>query len=197
MAKRAIDRRVARTQATLHQALISLILDKGYEAITVEDICAAANIGRSTFYAHYGSKEDLHRSGLERLRRQLVEQQKESASTLDQPGRRALRFSLPMFEHARDHIDHYRAMVGRGSGTGGVLGNIRKLIADMARDEITAPSAKSSTAAPPRELVVQYVVGAYVAVLTWWLDNGAKLPPERIDAMFQRLALEGIVRPAS
>lgn len=44
----------------------------------------------------------------------------------------------------------------------------------------------------PRELVVQYRVGAYMAVLTWWLDVGAKLAPHRIDAMFQRLAKEGI-----
>jgi hypothetical protein len=46
--------------------------------------------------------------------------------------------------------------------------------------------------AMPRELVVQYVVGAYMAVVTWWLDGGAKLAPEKVDAMFQRLATEGI-----
>ena len=67
-----IDRRVARTRAMLHQALLSLILQKGYEATTVEDICEAANVGRSTFYAHYTSKDDLKRSGLESLRRLLA-----------------------------------------------------------------------------------------------------------------------------
>ena len=58
MAKRSIDRRVARTRAMLQQAHISLILEKGYEAITIEDICDKANVGRSTFYAHYTSKDD-------------------------------------------------------------------------------------------------------------------------------------------
>jgi len=54
------------------------------------------------------------------------------------------------------------------------------------------PAGKNSADIVPREIVVQYVVGAYMAVLTWWLDGGAKLPPKRIDAMFRRLATEGI-----
>src|SRR5579864_270 len=110
-AKRPIDRRVARTRATLHQALIALILKQGYEAITVEDICAHANVGRSTFYAHYKSKEELHLSGMNNLRRQLVDQQR-GAVPSNQGARRGFGFSLAMFEHARGRIDHYRAMAG-------------------------------------------------------------------------------------
>jgi len=78
MANKPIDRRVARTRAMLQKAHISLILEKGYEAITVEDICEEANVGRSTFYAHYTSKDDLRRSGLENLRRLLVDRQKDA-----------------------------------------------------------------------------------------------------------------------
>ncbi|RUW95783.1 TetR family transcriptional regulator, partial [Mesorhizobium sp. M8A.F.Ca.ET.059.01.1.1] len=48
-----IDRRVARTRALLQDALIALIPERGYAAITVEDICEKANVGRSTFYTHY------------------------------------------------------------------------------------------------------------------------------------------------
>ena len=47
----------------------------------------------------------------------------------------------------------------------------------------------------PREVVIQYVVGAYMAVLTWWLDGGARLPPQRIDAMFRHLATKGVIPP--
>src|SRR5579864_6444923 len=100
-AKRAIDRRVARTRATLHQALITLILKKGYEAITVEDICEHANVGRSTFYAHYKSKEELHLSGMNHLRRQIVDQQRDAGAPSSDRSVRQLGFSLAMFEHAR------------------------------------------------------------------------------------------------
>src|SRR5215831_1596630 len=101
MPRRPIDRRVARTRGMLQHALNSLTLKQGYEAISIEDICEAANVGRSTFYAHYTSKDDLKRSGLEHLRQQLLDHQRSSAGSEDNA---ILGFSLTMFEHARDHI---------------------------------------------------------------------------------------------
>lgn len=175
----------------LQQALTALTLKKGYEAITVDDICKAANVGRSTFYAHYTSKDDLRRSGLDRLRRLLRDHQREALTASENAGGRSLAFSLPMFEHAREHIDIYRASVGSRGGAI-ALGTIRQILSDLVRDELGASAGKNPDGAIPRELVVQYVVGAYMAVLTWWLDGGAKLPPRQIDTMFRRLATEGI-----
>ena len=193
MAKKPIDRRVARTRAMLQQAHISLILKKGYDAITVDDICNAANVGRSTFYAHYTSKDDLRRSGLEHLRKELIDRQKDALAKSGNIGDRSLGFSLAMFEHARDHIDLYKALVG-GRGGAIALGAIRQILSDLIRNELAATVDKKSADAIPRELVVQYVVGSFMAVMTWWLDGGAKLPPQRIDVMFRHLATEGIVQ---
>src|SRR5712691_7311051 len=98
MATRAIDRRIGRTRGMLQHALTSLILKKGYEAITVEDICEAANVGRSTFYAHYTSKDDLKRRGLdEHLRALLTERQREALAAPGDSRNRSLGFSLTMF----------------------------------------------------------------------------------------------------
>jgi len=98
-----------------------------------------------------------------------------------------------MFEHARDHIKLYRAMIGGRGGTVS-LGEIRKILSELVRHELAATAGKNAADSIPRELVVQYVVGAFMAVMTWWLDGGAKLPPKRIDAMFRRLATEGIAQ---
>ncbi len=192
MAKNSIDRRILRTKATLQHALNSLILKKGYEAITVQDICDAANVGRSTFYAHYTSKDDLKRKGFEKLRKLLVDRQREALANAADDSDRSLGFSLAMFEHARDHADHYRALVG-GRGGAVSLGSIRQILSDLVRNELAATAGKKPADAIPREFVVHYVVGAYMAVLTWWLDGGAKLPPQRMDAMFRRLATKGIL----
>ena len=106
-------------------------------------------------------------------------------------GDRSLSFSLTMFEHARDHKDLYRALVG-GRGGSVALSTIRRILSGLVRDELAATAGKSVGKIPmdavPRELEVQFVVGAYMAVLTWWLDGGAKLPPQQIDAMFRRLS---------
>src|SRR5713226_7910041 len=101
MAKKPRDRRITRTRATLQYALNSLILKKGYDAITIQDICDAANVGRSTFYAHYTSKDDLKRKGFEKLRTLLVDRQREVLATAAHDKHRSLVFSLGMFEHAR------------------------------------------------------------------------------------------------
>ncbi|MGH9856414.1 MAG: TetR/AcrR family transcriptional regulator, partial [Acidobacteriota bacterium] len=62
------DRRVQRTRELLRDALTSAVLEKGYEATTVQDILDRANLGRSTFYAHYRDKDELLVSGFEHLR---------------------------------------------------------------------------------------------------------------------------------
>ncbi|MDE2462207.1 MAG: TetR/AcrR family transcriptional regulator [Alphaproteobacteria bacterium] len=190
MAKRPIDRRVARSRKMLHQAFHSLIIKKGYDAVTVEDICEAANVGRSTFYAHFTSKDDLMRSGAEHMRRQILDRQKSAAGSADKETR-GLGFSLTMFEHARDHVHNYQALVGSRGGAV-ALGTIREILCDCVRSELAAIGDKNPKDGIPREFIVLYVVGAYMAVLTWWLDGGAKLPPAKIDAMFRRLATKGV-----
>jgi AcrR family transcriptional regulator len=89
----SIDRRVARTRHALQQAFLSLILSKGYEATTIDEICAVANVGRSTFYAHFTGKDDLKRSGLDHLRRTLQARQNGSPSRPD--GSKGFGFSRP------------------------------------------------------------------------------------------------------
>jgi AcrR family transcriptional regulator len=191
MAKRSIDRRVARTRKTLHHALISLILEKDYEAITIEEICDAANVGRSTFYAHYTSKDDLHQSGIENLRRVLAEGRGVAAA--DVRGQN-LSFIRTLFEHAYDHKHLFCALAGR-RGSALALAAIRRIISDAVREELAMTGNNSSADTIPREFIVQYIVGACMAVLTWWLDNGTKIPADRIDAMFRRLAIEGVMGP--
>jgi AcrR family transcriptional regulator len=191
MTPHKLDRRAHRTRALLQQAHRSLILEKGYEATTVNDICAAANVGRSTFYAHYRGKDDLKRHGLETLRARLTERQQTSAASAD-PRQRMLGFSLALFEHAREYLDFYRQL-GRGRGRQIALSSLRRMLIDLVRKEFDA--ARRTIAHDPRhELEVQYVVGACLAMLVWWLDGGAKLAPQEVDAIFRRLALDGLAR---
>jgi len=60
-----IDRRVRRTRDALGDALLTLMQEKAFETITVQQVLDRAGIGRSTFYAHYRDKNDLFLSDLE------------------------------------------------------------------------------------------------------------------------------------
>jgi AcrR family transcriptional regulator len=188
MKKTGVDRRIARTRAGLQHALIALILRKGYDAITVADICAEANVGRSTFYLHFASKEALKLSGLEHLREELAARQEEALASAT--GKVGLGFSLGLFEHARDHIDLYRALIG-GSGEEIALDGLKRILADLVRRELAPEIGSGTTEEIPPEFVVQYAVGAYMSVLTWWLDRGAQPSAQRMDEMVRHLATRG------
>jgi len=181
MMKKAIDRRVQRTRQLLQDALISMMIEKGYEATTVQDIIDRANVGRATFYAHFADKETLLSSRLEDLRSFLSERERQA------PG--SLGFSLAMLEHARGHLPVWAAIVGRDSGAL-VLQRIQSMIAALVDVDLRALTFKGTPA--QRDLAVQYIAGAFMAVLTWWLDQGANLPPEEVDAIFRQLVLQGV-----
>ena len=75
--KKKTDRRVQRTQQLLEQALLSLIKEKAFDTISVQEIIDRANVGRATFYQHYDNKEDLLESGFKGLEARLRERQRE------------------------------------------------------------------------------------------------------------------------
>jgi AcrR family transcriptional regulator len=66
MAAEKPDRRTARTRQALISAFVGEVLSRNYDEISVEDIVKRADIGRSTFYMHYRSKDDLMRESIAR-----------------------------------------------------------------------------------------------------------------------------------
>ncbi len=172
-----IDRRVARTRATLHHALLSLIVERGYEALSVQDICDAAGIGRSTFYAHYTGKDDLKRSGLDHLKMALKGHGRAGG----------LGFTAALFAHGRDFAGHYRALKG-SLGAAVSTAALRTVLFELVAEGL----AHDGGTRFERELRVRFVAGALMSVLTWWLDNGAVESPEAVDALFHRLIGDGV-----
>ena len=167
---------------------MSLILRKGYETVTVQDIIDEADVGRSTFYAHYTGKEDLLRSGFQTLRAELTEAQRTARAKVDGSQDEPLGFSLAMFEHASGYTDVYRALVG---GRGGIVAvtEIRRILSEMVKKELSGDRYDETV---PQDIRIQFVVSAFLTVLTWWLERRPKLTPSQVDTMFRRLVIEGI-----
>lgn len=164
---------------------MSLMTEKGYDDITVQLIIDRANIGRATFYAHFADKQALLSSGIEDLRNALAEQRR---SLSRQGSSRDLSFSLAMLEHAGGRLPLWRAIAGKESGAF-VVQRIQEMLTDFVRDDIIALGIPRSS--PSRELLVHHLTGAFMGVMIWWLESGAKLSPVDVDAMYRRLAMKG------
>ena len=182
----AIDRRVLRTRTALFDALVALVRRKDYELITVEDILAEANVGRATFYAHFTSKDDLLRRSLDRLRQLLLAAMDSSLRPpfpLD-PGWSA---SRTLFEHVAEFADIRAALAG-GRGAAILRNAIDEVLAGVLREKMP-PGAVDGF---PRELAILHVVSTIDTVLRWWLEHRRDLTAADADALFRKLAFDGL-----
>ncbi|MFC4599039.1 TetR/AcrR family transcriptional regulator [Cohnella hongkongensis] len=187
---RKADRRVSRTRHFLHEALLSLIQEKGYEAITVQDIIDRANVGRSTFYAHFYDKRDLLYNGFQMLKEMLTEQRPFSSERPVSSQHLYFPFSLVMLEHAREHYRLYQAFIGRESGAM-VQEKMTELFRELVREQLKALES-SHRFTLPLEMQVYYISNAYMSLLNWWLDHEMPYPTTRMDQIFHTLVLPGI-----
>jgi AcrR family transcriptional regulator len=192
MSSAPTDRRVRRTRELLRGALLSLIQEKGYDRITVQDILDRADIGRSTFYAHYRDKDDLLRAGFEDIRAALAAERdaaEKGAGTkveLVQP-------MLVVFQHVGAHR-HFWEPLSRKGGADLVTRILRESISDLVGEHFRSqfPGVEQNQA--QLEAAMQFVTGACMGLLTWWLDNDVPYSAEELHSIFSRLATQGVRR---
>ena len=190
MAAKAEDRRVQRTRALLLSALLDLIVEKGYEEVTVQDIVDRANVGRSTFYAHFLDKRELLLSGVDGLQGLLTHE----GTALDPsaaPRAHLLTFSLPLFQHVQSNLRFCRALLGTHSAAI-VEPRIQRILAELVREELAACVPAGAVLAVPLDVVVQYTVSAFLGLLRWWMDQPRPCSAEEIDRQFRALTISAI-----
>lgn len=170
------DRRVRRTRQALQRAMLELILEKGFEATHVAEITERADVGRSTFYAHYADKEDLLQGSIEELGHFLRGHLEAALERSDAESHPALAFCRPMLEHAAENRALFDAMVGRRSGVL-FLEHTHDIWAQLVRDGW--PEAD--------EVAVQAIAGGFSAALRWWLENEPERGAAEIDRRFRAL----------
>jgi AcrR family transcriptional regulator len=186
------NRRVRRTCRLLREALVALILEKGYDAVTVQDVLDRADVGRATFYAHFRDKDDLLASGFEELRESLRAYLVAYLRPDADPAGPRIQVARPLFEHAASHRRLYRALVGRRGG-GVLLKRAHDELSALFREHLAEAEAKQrARPVMPVEVVVEYTVSALLGLLTWWLDGDLPYTAEQMGRMFERLAIHGI-----
>ena len=179
-APQPVDRRSLRTRSALRDALLDLIVERGWDDIAVQDLCERANIGRSTFYTHYTNKDALLVGSLDDLRGYLRQARREGGAA----GERAtFGFALGLIEHAHEQRRLFRTLVGRRSGYV-VQQRFREMVIKLVGEELPAGNAPGL----PRTAAQRWIAGAFVELLGWWIEQRSPLPPPELAAMFESLA---------
>jgi AcrR family transcriptional regulator len=179
------DRRSERTREALIHALLELIGVKHYDQITVQDIVDRANVGRSTFYAHYQHKDDLLHSGFDHVLDELVRHIELGE------GNRLVFDTTFLFRHASEHYAIYRTLIW-GSGLEVLTKDGHAALSRKIEERFAVLSLESCSPTVPLSTIAYTTAGALLLLLKGWLDDGMPHPPEYMDGVFQQLIMPGV-----
>jgi AcrR family transcriptional regulator len=179
------DRRVQRTRELLQKALIELISERGYDAITIQDIVDRANVGRTTFYVHYNSKDELFISCHEAIVSEfhfgpLYPHSREELLAPEAPAG---------MTSAYRHLEDARALlysIFQGKDSLLILRRIRDWSAQEIEASLRAAFAEAESTIP-FDVLANYLAGAQIALVQWWLEKRQPLTPENLAQTFHRL----------
>jgi AcrR family transcriptional regulator len=190
MPDRKPDRRIARSRGLILDAFGALMLERGYERMTVQHVLDRASVGRATFYAHFSNKEELLESSTGRLRDWLRSARRADIARgcADVP----LGFSLAFFRHIDSHRRIYDLTVGRPSEVT-IHRFFGQMLCDLVREDLLGQAGSRRTS-KQMETTVQFLVGALWSLAVWWISTRSGIRADELDAQFHRLADPSVER---
>jgi AcrR family transcriptional regulator len=213
MPQNNLDRRVQKTRKLLQDALIELVTEKGYEAVTIKEILDQANVGRSTFYAHFQDKDQLLHSILDRLDELFEQHKKQVVEATKNVGKIDMTDlslgpspTLSLFQFVGQNHRFFKAMLGnRGYGIFAkpvydyVFAHVHGLFTQPIHDDVFAqlhgslklPRLREKPSSLESEIAAHYFVSALMGILVWWVEKDMPCRVEEIDRLFRQLALPG------
>ncbi len=180
------DRRVRRTHNALRGALVDLIIERGWDGFSVQDLCERADVGRSTFYLHFADKEEVVAGAFADLGKELRAQLAHAGAS------RPLAFSRGLLDHAQEHLRVYRALVGRRAAHV-IQGKMRALVSELVREDVAA----RLPAGTRRDAVSAFLAGALFELLFWSLEARPAIGPAEADALFHQRAEPALAAAAA
>jgi len=179
------DRRSQRTRQLVSSAMMELLSEKRYEAITIQDILDRAGIGRTTFYTHYFDKEDVHASMMEQMLEGMSQQLSERHTG------HGIVPSLELFQHIQQDHKHFQALAG-GPTAERLWETMQTALGRTIEQSLLTTRKDKKAPSIPLTEMSSYLAGAFLNLLKWWLKSGMPYPPEEMDEIFRQLALPGV-----
>lgn len=166
MVEDKVDKRVQRTRDLLRRALMQLVREKGYDAVTIQDITERANLGRTTFYLHYESKDDLMLDHHADFASQLTLRILSTEELLgDEPSGQL----VSLLQQLADHKQVYFALM-RSKDAQAIKVGIQRQMTDNLLENLNQ-AYPDATPNQPIVMLANYIIGAHFAMIDWWLSN--------------------------
>ena len=196
--KSKTDRRIQRTRQSLRIALLELIKEKGYDAISIEEITERANVGRATFYLHYKDKEDLLLEEFSEMANEKVQVISEIPFSAwvplqDDTAKKPAPPLLIVFEHIYENSELYYILL-KSEKSSRIVERIRK-ISTEAIVKFMETKAKTEPIPlrfnVPIEFFAAFFSGALLSTVDWWLEEDMRHTPKEMTRLFQSLFFKG------
>lgn len=180
-----MDRRQKKTRAAIFEAFTVLLSKKQYSKIIIQEIINEANVGRSTFYAHFGSKEELVRAFCEELFEHIIESAVDQSHTHGRYSDDAAPNSV--FCHILQHLqknDRNILSLFACDSSELFLQYFKISLNKLIREQILLNIEKKNLSVP-EDFLVNHISGSFVEMVQWWSKNGRKETPEQLDEYFK------------
>lgn len=183
------DPRVARTRQALGTALVELMLQHGFEEISVQQVLDRAQVGRATFYAHFRNKHDLLLSDAERFFEMLERNFLASAA-----GSRRVAPVAELFAHVADY-HHFQRALAQSEMSDAVHELLIGHLARIIQRRMTEVCTERRPGGLPPAAAARVFAAALVEMMRWWLERGAQPDAVEMDRQFHELVWRGLGVP--
>lgn len=187
-----MDRRQKKTRTAIFTAFSTLLAEKSYSKITVQEIIDTANVGRTTFYAHFETKDDLLKALCEELFGHII------SSALDCTHTHGLYSDRnapePVFCHLLQHLqeDENNILELLSCESSELfLRYFKDSLNELIQNQFVNQNRKNNTDIP-QDFLVNHISGSFVEMVLWWIKGRMKQPPEELDRYF-RAVIEPIL----
>ncbi len=175
------QRRKQRTRDLLKQCTLDLLLEKGYLALTIQDITDRADVARGTFYVHFNDKDNIVWAIFEDSLKSLTEVLLQY-SVVENAAQRKFLMWRYTFEYAQNHRDLLRVMVGEQGHPAfaqRIQEYVYRFIENGIQNGIFGPDMHTNV---PIGFVAQFMTGALVGLMLWSLETDYS--PSQLATMF-------------
>ena len=187
-----MDRRQQKTRAAIFSAFTTLLARKNYSKITVQEIIDTANVGRTTFYAHFETKDDLLKALCEELFGHIIDSAMDCTHThglySDQKAPESV------FCHLLQHLqENDKNIIGLLSCESSeiFLRYFKNSLNELIRSQFLHHSLKN-TPDIPQDFLINHISGSFVEMVLWWIQNRMEPSPPELDRYF-RAVIEPIL----